>query len=94
MVVDTGADYCILPASVILDLGIALKDCERQRASGVGGHEDIFLHRKIRFRIGPWEFVAPVGFLKREGVPPLLGRYRALDIFDLRIQNFITTLSR
>ena len=93
MVVDTGADYCVLPASAALDLGISLKDCEPQKASGVGGHESISLYRRVRLRVGRWEFVAPVGFLKRDGVPPLLGRYRALDLFDLRLRNFTTSFA-
>lgn len=90
MVVDTGADYCVLPASAALDLGISLGGCELQKASGVGGRENIFLHRRVQLRIGRWEFTAPVGFLRREGIPPLLGRYRALDLFDLRLRNFVT----
>lgn len=93
MVVDTGADYCVLPASVALDLGVALKACERHMASGVGGSQEVFLHRTTRMRLGRWECRIPVGFVEREDLPPLLGRYRCLDVFDLRFRNFVTTFS-
>ena len=93
MVVDTGADYCVLPASVALDLGVELKGCESQTASGVGGQQRVFLLRSARMRLGPWEFQAPIGFLERDDLPPLLGRVRCVDRFDLRLCNFVTTLA-
>ena len=90
MVVDTGADYCVFPASVALDLGVALEACEPYTASGVGGRQQVLLHRRTRMRLGPWEFFAPVGFVEHEGLPPLLGRYRCLDLFDVRLHEFLT----
>lgn len=93
MVVDTGADYCVLPVSVARDLDVTLAACERHTVSGVGGQQQVFLHRTIRMRLGPWEWLAPVGFLQQEQIPPLLGRYRCLDRFDVRLHAFITTVS-
>lgn len=93
MVVDTGADYCVLPASAALDLGVTLQRCEPSTASGVGGTQPIFLHHATRMRIGRWDLLVPVGFVNREDLPPLLGRHRCLDVFDLRFRHFITTLS-
>lgn len=93
LVVDTGADYCVLPASTAFDLGVELHKGERQMASGVGGQQRLLLHRKIRLRLGPWELTAPVGFVEQEDLPPLLGRYRCLDRFDLRLRQFVTTFS-
>jgi len=94
MVVDTGADYCVLPASIALDLGIELRHLERWQAVGIGGKQRVLLHRRVRLRLGPWEFVAPAGFVEREDLPPLLGRYRSLDAFDVRFRNFLTTFLR
>ena len=91
--VDTGADYCVFPRSVALDLGVSLEACEPHTASGVGGQQRVFIHRRARMRLGPWELAVPVGFVERENVPPLLGRYRCLDAFDLRLRQFVTTLS-
>lgn len=93
MVVDTGADFSVLPASVALDVGIPLKACEPQTVSGVGGHQRIFLYRTLRVRLGSWEGVLPAGFVEREDLPPLLGRCRCLDVFDVRFCNFVTTFS-
>ena len=92
--VDTGADYCVFPRSVAFDLGISLEACEPQTTSGVGGQQRVFVHRRARMRLGPWELAVPVGFVERENVPPLLGRYRCLDACDLRLRQFVTTLSK
>ncbi|OGX06166.1 MAG: hypothetical protein A3G87_02175 [Omnitrophica bacterium RIFCSPLOWO2_12_FULL_50_11] len=94
MVVDTGADYCVLPASIALDLGIQLRHSRRWQASGIGGRQTVLLHPKIRMRLGPWQFVVPAGFVERENLPPLLGRYGCLDRFDVRFRNFVTTFLR
>lgn len=94
MVVDTGADYCVLPARIALHLGIELTHCEQQTASGIGGQQKVFVHRRVRLRLGPWEFLVPVGFVQREDLPPLLGRYRCLDTFDLRFASFVTTFTK
>lgn len=91
--VDTGADYCVFPRSVALDLGVSLEACNPHAASGVGGRQRVFVHRRTRMRLGPWEFAAPVGFVEDENVPPLLGRYHCLDGFDLRLRQFVTTFS-
>ncbi|MGH7772891.1 MAG: retropepsin-like aspartic protease [Candidatus Binatia bacterium] len=93
MIVDTGADYCVLPASIAWDLGIKLRQCEPHTASGIGGQQKVFLHRTAQMRFGSWEFLVPVGFVKRENLPPLLGRYQCLDLFDLRLRAFVTTFS-
>jgi len=93
MIVDTGADYCVLPASIAWDLGIELRQCEPHAASGIGGQQKVFLHRTVQMRLGSWEFVVPMGFVKREDLPPLLGRYQCLDLFTLRLHAFVTTFS-
>ena len=94
VLVDTGADYCVFPAAVAQDLGIALTACEPHIASGVGGPQRIFLHRRTRLRLGMCELIVPVGFIRSDAVPPLLGRYRCLDTFDLRLAHRITTFRR
>lgn len=92
--VDTGADYCVFPRSVALDLGVSLEACEPHTASGVGGQQRVCVYRRARMRLGSWELAIPVGFVKHENVPPLLGRYRCLDMFDLRLRQFVTTVSK
>ena len=93
MLVDTGADYTIMPASAALHLGISLDRCERHTASGIGGSQGIYLHRQMQLRIGRWNLTIPVGFTLQENIPPLLGRYQCLDQFDLRLRQQVTSLT-
>lgn len=93
MVVDTGADYCVLPSRVALHLGIKRNHCERQTASGIGGQQTVWLCRAVRLRLGPWELHVPMGIVERDDLPPLLGRSHCLDVFDLRLCRFVTTFS-
>ena len=80
LIVDSGADYTLLPRYFSGFLGIDLKrDCERHPTSGIGGTEEIFLFRKMPIRIGKWEAKIPIGFLNHDDVPPLLGRQDCLE---------------
>lgn len=82
MVVDTGADYTLLPKMYARRLGIDIfTDCDVQETHGVGGAETIYLYRGLTARIGNYEQVIPVGFLERSDVPPLLGRQEFLETF-------------
>jgi len=92
-VVDTGADYTILPKRYLPSLGYdALKDCETQTTYGVGGPETVYLLRKIKVKLGDWEQDVPIGFLERSDVPALLGRHEFMELlkttFDQRVVTF------
>ena len=84
MVVDTGADYSILPKMVADRLGISLsKDCLKSTTAGVGGQEKIyFLKTKIEVDLGGIKKLVPVAFFDSDDVPPLLGRLGFLELFD------------
>lgn len=84
MIVDTGADYTILPKyfSVRLDINLK-KDCRIFKTFGIGGQEKVYLLKKIRAKIGNWERDIPVGFLDRDEIPPLLGRHLFLETFEV-----------
>lgn len=86
MVVDTGADFTILPKYLSDDLGISLEhDCIKDVTSGVGGQEVIYLCKlKIKARIGEFEREVPLAFFDNNEVPPLLGRLGFLETFDTR----------
>lgn len=88
MVVDTGADYTILPKSIALKLGISLiNDCEKSVTAGVGGNEFVyFLKNKIEAVIGEIKQKVPVAFFNSDSVPPLLGRLGFLELFEI---NFV-----
>jgi predicted aspartyl protease len=95
MIVDTGADYTLLPRFLAFNLGINLiKDCKKLKTSGVGGKEIVYFYKKkAKIRLGNWMKNIPLGFLDNDYLPPLLGRHRFLEefkvIFDRHQLNFI-----
>lgn len=95
LLVDTGADYTLLPHHAAFELGVNLKkDSQMFLTKGVGGKEKVyFLKRGIKIRIGHVEKVIPLGFLEKEDIPALLGREGCLNDFDVRFFRFTTTLT-
>lgn len=90
LVIDTGADYTLLPRTYAIALGVDLmKECIAETSLGVGGSETVYLYRKgILIKIGKWQQRIPVGFLERDDIPPLLGRLRCLEALRVIFQNF------
>lgn len=94
MIVDTGADYTLFPYSKAEDLGIDLKkEGWVFQTSGIGGTEKVYLFKEMQMKLGKWTGTIPVGFLARDDIPPLLGRFKCMDRFDFRFSNFITYIS-
>lgn len=84
MIVDSGADYTLLPRYFAYRLGIDLKkDCQLFKTAGIGGEEKVFFLRRIKAKLGIWEREIPIGFLDRDNIPPLLGRYLFLETFEV-----------
>lgn len=84
MIVDTGADYTLLPKYFSERLSINLeKDCKIFKTTGVGGKEKVYFLKRIKARLGRWERDIPVGFLDRDEIPPLLGRHKFLETFEV-----------
>lgn len=85
MIVDTGADFTLLPQYIAKDLGISFKkDCKKQKTSGVGGQQTIYyLKKPIIAKIGEMERRIPLGFFENDEVPALLGRAGFLETFDV-----------
>lgn len=82
MVIDSGADYSLLPNYMSEYLGIDPKhDCRSFSTSGIGGEEKVYLFEKAKVRLGEWKITAPVGFLENDTIPPLLGRQGFMEIF-------------
>lgn len=94
MLLDTGADYTLLPARHADLLGInPAKECKHDTTRGVGGSEKIFLCRNlIIIKIGDFRKTIPVGFLERNDIPPLFGRLGAIELLSLTMKNRITIL--
>lgn len=84
MLVDTGADYTLLPKYFAKRLGVNLeKDCKVFRTAGIGGTEKVYLLRTVKVRLGQWERKIPVGFLDRDNIPPLMGRHLFFETFEV-----------
>lgn len=95
MIVDSGADYTILPYYCSVDLGINLNsDCLKKETSGVGGQETVwFLKRKAKIKIADSQIKIPLGFINSNDIPPLLGREGCLNLFRILLANFKTEIS-
>lgn len=100
MIVDTGADYTLLPRFLSSGLGINLvKDCRKLSTAGVGGEEIVFFcKRKLKVKLGNWKKRISLGFLNNDFIPPLLGRYEFFNtfkvIFDKRKLTFIKSYKK
>lgn len=94
MIVDTGADYTLLPKRYARLLAINLeKECIPNITHGVGGQEVIYLCKKsVRIKISDFEKIIPVGFLNRDNIPALLGRLQALEVLTLNMKDKTTHL--
>ncbi|TSC87788.1 MAG: hypothetical protein G01um101416_313 [Microgenomates group bacterium Gr01-1014_16] len=92
MIVDTGADFSLLPFHSILNLGLDIeRDCREAYLSGAGGKLKIhFLKKPILARIGHWQGKITLGFAENDDLPPILGRHKALDHFHLHFHKFKT----
>lgn len=84
MVVDSGADFSILPRYVSNLLGISLEnDCVSGITTGVGGEQKIHLcKQKITVKLGKFAKDIPLAFFDSDEVPPLLGRLGFLETFN------------
>lgn len=83
MIVDTGADYTLLPRFMANELGVDLEnDCRIFTTYGVGGGERVYFLGKMKVKLGNWERTIPLGFLERNEIPPLMGRHLFLETFE------------
>jgi len=94
-VLDTGADYTLLPRRYAQLLGIdVMQDCIPETTLGVGGSETIYLlKRDVKLKIGSWEKNIPLGFLERDDIPGLLGRLECLEALEITLKDLQTLLS-
>ncbi len=85
MIVDTGADYTILPRLFSEKLRISLeRDCDKDVTYGVGGEETIYFYKKrVKVRVGHFERNIPIAFFDTNDVPALLGRLGFLETFNM-----------
>ncbi|PIP17613.1 MAG: hypothetical protein COX43_03380 [Parcubacteria group bacterium CG23_combo_of_CG06-09_8_20_14_all_35_9] len=95
MVIDSGADYTLLPKKYALALGIDLaKDCRAETTLGVGGSETVYLYKSLLVKINNWQNKIPVGFLERDDVPALLGRLEFIEVLRVIFENHRTIFEK
>lgn len=84
LIVDTGADFTILPRLLAHDLQISLeKDCIKDASIGIGGEQTIYLcKKKVKIKIGSLNREIPLAFFDSNEIPPILGRLGALETFE------------
>lgn len=91
MIIDSGADYTLLPNKYAEILGINLhNDCNIETTLGVGGVETVYQYKGLKIKIGEVELSVPVAFLERNDVPPLLGRLDCIEKFKLVFEDKIS----
>lgn len=81
MLVDTGADYTILPSYLAILLEVDLEKAKKVDAQGVGGAQTVYFFPALPIKIGEMERVVPVGFIRKKNIPPLLGRAGCFETF-------------
>ena len=95
LVVDSGADYTLLPKKYALALGIDLaKDCRAETALGVGGSETVYLYKSLLVKVNNWQNKIPVGFLERDDIPALLGRLEFMEVLRVIFDNHKTIFEK
>lgn len=93
MLVDTGADYTLLPRFLASPLGVYFShDCRSIHTLGVGGNCQVYLLTKsIKAKIGLYERTIPLGFVNSDSIPPLLGRQEFFETFKVIFEKFYVT---
>lgn len=93
VIVDSGADYTLFPHQYARILGIDIdRDCQKEKTVGIGGVDTVYQYRSLPIKIGSWERKIPVGFLKRDNIPALLGRLACIEEIRLIFENHNTIL--
>lgn len=84
LVVDTGADFTILPKYFAYSLKISLEnDCLKDITEGVGGEQTIYFFKKtIKVKLGNISREIPMAFFDTDELPGLLGRLGFLETID------------
>ncbi|MEN8253816.1 MAG: retroviral-like aspartic protease family protein [Patescibacteria group bacterium] len=84
MLVDTGADYSILPKYAVSLLEIDLKKSKRVVESvGIGGSQKVSFIEKTKVKIGSFKREIPVGIAHSNKLPPIMGRHLFFETFNV-----------
>ncbi len=81
MLIDTGADYTLLPKYLGALFTVKPNGKNRRTTIGIGGNEEVYFIEKVRVKVGPFEREVPVGISSSNKVPPLMGRHLFFETF-------------
>ncbi|WP_310414152.1 aspartyl protease family protein [Chamaesiphon sp. OTE_8_metabat_110] len=87
ILVDSGADFCLMPKQLGIDLGYRVGGEEvMSKAEGVGGEVDYVL-RRVELSIDSHTLTVPIAWLQTDdAVECLLGREVVFDKFDIEFK--------
>jgi len=87
MLVDSGADYTLLPKSIDEFIGLRKDIADHlYHSGGVGGGKIWVVMRRLKMRLGDYEFMADVGWAHSDNVPLLLGRADVFERFEVHFK--------
>lgn len=80
---DTGADISILPRTIGESV---IKDAKKGKYLEIrgitpGAYTEVFIHNLL-CKIGKFEFKTQFAIADSDDVPPILGRFKGLDLFE------------
>lgn len=84
---DTGADFSMVPFSMAKDLGVDLTRCPRDRCTGIEGTPLPVYHTEIGVRIGEVELLLRCLISENDATPFLLGRADFFSRFSITFDN-------
>lgn len=86
MLIDTGADYTILPMYMVGLLGLDLSQAQTIRTNGIEGSRQTSFFQEVKVRLGGFERIIPVGVAHTSKIPPLMGRHLFFETFTTRFE--------
>lgn len=80
---DTGADISILPRTIGELVIQDIKEGKYLEIRGItpGAYTEVFIH-DLTCKMGAVKFKAPFAIADSDDVPPILGRFKGLDLFE------------
>lgn len=81
---DTGADVSILPKEIGEALLEDITEGRVEQIRGIVPHAKLIVYiHQLKFRVDSREFELPVAIADSSETPPILGRVKGLDLFDV-----------
>ncbi len=83
MLIDTGADYTLLPQYMGYLFATKRSGKNQHTTVGVGGDHKVHFLEKVKVKVGNFEREIPVGISSSNQIPPLMGRHLFFETFKV-----------